>query len=227
MRVRKLVVVGLVGILTFAANIASAQEASAPADYAALDNVSFSDAQSDISSDRFRLNIGAGDDPRFNNFTPSPQRERTREGDTSYEVALVARSAGGFDVSLAQSGRVGFNDAGDIQRESSSSELRLGRGLQQMRDEPSAQPTWYVFAASEDEALIWRPGIRNSFGGASPGFALQDRVEIGDIQAGITYERYGIQASLAYVEREINVRSGSRTFSQDERFAGFTLTMRR
>jgi hypothetical protein len=36
-----------------------------------------------------------------------------------------------------------------------------------------------------------------------------------------------VQASLAYVEREVNVRTGSQNFSQDERFAGFTLTMRR
>lgn len=95
------------------------------------------------------------------------------------------------------------------------------------RDLPSAEPRWYFFAASEDEALVWQPGQRNEFGGSGSSFALQDRVEIGDMQVGITYERYGIQASLAYVEREISVRTvGSQGFKQDENFAGFTLTMR-
>jgi hypothetical protein len=106
--------------------------------------------------------------------------------------------------------------------------LRLGRGLGgYRRDAPSSEPVWYFFAASEDEALTWRPGVRNAFGGTGASFALQDQVEIGDIQAGITYERNGLQASLAYVEREISVTSGARTFTQDEAFAGVTLTMRR
>ena len=86
--------------------------------------------------------------------------------------------------------------------------------------------SWYFFAASEDEALTWRPGVRNDFGGSSSSFALQERVEVGDMQAGISYESNGWEASLAYVEREVSFRSGSRTISQDEDFTGFTLTMR-
>lgn len=96
-----------------------------------------------------------------------------------------------------------------------------------MRDDaPSATSRWYLFAASEDEALIWAPGSRSEFGASDGGFALQDRVEIGDMQAGVTYERDGWQASLAYVQREISVRTGARTVSQDEDFTGVTLTMR-
>jgi len=96
-----------------------------------------------------------------------------------------------------------------------------------MRDnEPSATPTWYLFAASEDEALIWRPGMQNEFGASDSGFALQDRVEIGDMQAGVTYEANGWQTSLAYVEREISTQSGSRSYSEDQRFVGLTVTMR-
>jgi hypothetical protein len=97
-----------------------------------------------------------------------------------------------------------------------------------MRDEEAAvAPTWYMFVASEDEALIWRPGgQRSAFGGRSAGFALQDRVEIGDIQAGVTYEAFGVQASLAYVERKISVNVGRDSFSTEERFAGVTVTLR-
>ncbi|HRK64210.1 MAG TPA: hypothetical protein PLN53_07420 [Terricaulis sp.] len=227
MRFSKLVVVGLVGIVTLAANAAFAQET--PAQIAAASGVSFTDTINDMRSDRFALHVTGGDERRFASLASvSTERER-RSNDTRYELAVVASAGAGFDVSLSQRGGVGYDASGDIDRQSRASELRLGKGLRGMRDDaPSLTPTWYFFAASEDEALIWRPGQqRNAFGGSAPGFALQDRVEIGDLQAGITYEFRGIQASLAYVEREINVRSGAQNFSQDERFAGFTLTMRR
>lgn len=223
MLLRKLVVVGLVGIVSFAANVAAAQQ-TAPS--AAVNGVSFADP-AENNANRITLNVAPTDAERFTAFAPTPARTQGRSRDRGYEVSVTARGAAGFDVTLAQRGGVGFDDAGDISRESRASELRLGRGLQQMRDEAPTAPTWYFFAASEDEALIWRPGARAGFDGDGPAFALQERVEIGDLQAGITYEAYGVQASLAYVEREFSVRSGSRTFSQEERFAGFTLTMRR
>lgn len=221
MLLRRLVVVGLAGFLSFAANIATAEDAVAPV---AVDGVSFADPN-DAFANRFDLTIGEGDGPRFASLgalEPSRGDDQHRR----YEVA-VTTGAGGFDVSFAQRGGVGFNRDGDIERQTRSSELRLGRGLRDMpRDRASSSPTWYIFAASEDEALVWRPGVRTDFGGTGSSFALQDRVEIGDIQAGITYEQNGWQASLAYVEREISVRSGSQNFSHDEDFAGFTLTYR-
>jgi hypothetical protein len=228
MLLRKLVVVGLVGFVSFAANIATAEDAVGPsAGYVGVDGVNFADP-TDAFPDRFQLNISPGREGRFANLTPAEtQRGRTRDGSRSYELSLVASSRSGLDVSFAQRGGVGFNDEGEIDRQTRGSELRLGRGLRNMpRDEPSAAPKWYLFAASEDEALIWRPGMRSEFGSTASGFALQDRVEIGDIQAGITYEANGWQASLAYVEREVSTRSGTQTYTQDENFAGVTLTMR-
>jgi hypothetical protein len=226
MLLRKLVVVGLVGFVSFAANIATAEDAGAPgADFVAVDGVSFADP-TQAFTDRFDLNIGEATAPRFIRLAPSETARRDSDY-RRYEFELIASGAAGFEVAFAQRGGIGFNDQGDIERESRGSELRLGRGLRSLpRNQPSSTPTWYIFAASEDEALIWRPGARSAFGGSGSSFALQDRVEIGDIQAGVTYEHYGWQASLAYVEREISVRSGSRTFTQDEDFAGFTLTMR-
>jgi hypothetical protein len=221
---RKLVVVGLAGFFSFAANMATAEDALGP-NAAFVDGVSLADPNEAFSS-RFELRVGPGSEPRFRGLAPSDTGRSDRDY-RRYEVSLVASGAAGLDVAFAQRGGLGFNDEGDIDRESRGSELRLGQGLRSMpRDEPSSAPRWYFFAASEDEALIWRPGARTAFGSSGPSFALQDRVEIGDLQAGITYERNGWQASLAYVEREISVRSGSRTFSADENFAGVTLTMR-
>ena len=228
MLLRKLVVVGLVGFVSFAANIATAEDAVGPsAALVGVDGANFADP-SDAFPDRFQLNIRPGREGRFANLAPAENtRERSTNASRGYELSLVASSSSGFDVSFAQRGGVGFNDQGDIDRQTRGSELRLGHGLRNMpRDEPSTTPKWYLFAASEDEALIWRPGIRSEFGSSASGFALQDRVEIGDIQAGITYESNGWQASLAYVEREISSRAGTQTFTQEENFAGFTLTMR-
>jgi hypothetical protein len=228
MLLRKLVVVGMAGLLSFAVNVATAEDAVGQTPtFVGADNVSFADATEPLSGGRFELSIGSGEAPRFSGFNPTAVSPREQQDYRRYEVAVVAGSAAGFDLAFAQRGGVGFNENGDINRESRSSELRLGRGLRDMpRDEPSAGPKWYFFAASEDEALIWRPGMRSEFGASGGGFALQDRVEIGDLQAGVTYEANGWQASLAYVEREISVRAGNENYTADENFAGITLTMR-
>lgn len=230
MLLRRLVVVGLAGFASFAANIAMADDVSAPRTIAAIDGVSFADTQGPFGSGgRFELSAGRTDGPRFTNLgaltqTPSDEGQPPR----SYEVALVAReSVRGLDARLSQRGTLGVDENGDITTHSSGTELRLGRGLAGERpNQRSATPRWYFFAASDDEALTWAPGGRSAFGGASSSFALQDRVEIGDLQAGVTYEVYGVQASLAYVEREVSVHTGSQSFSHDESFAGVTLTMR-
>lgn len=228
MLLRKLVVVGLVGFVSFAANIATAEDAVGPnASYAALDGVDFADPATAFA-DRFSFSIGEPGAQRFVGLSPSePRASREASQNRDYELSIVTSAVSGFDVAFAQRGGVGFNEQGDIERESRGSELRLGRGLRDMpRDVPSSEPKWYIFAASEDEALIWQPGVSSEFGGSGASFALQDRVEIGDLQAGVTYERYGVQASLAYVEREWSVRQGARTYTEEEAFAGFTLTMR-
>jgi hypothetical protein len=50
---------------------------------------------------------------------------------------------------------------------------------------------------------------------------------VGDLAAGVTYERNGVQASLAYVEREESTRIGRQNYSQEQNFTGVTVTMRR
>jgi hypothetical protein len=225
MLLRKLVVVGLVGFVSFAANIATAEDAVGPnANYVA--GINFSDPNQDLP-DNFQLRMSNEGGARFANFTPTETSQRSIGDNRNYQVEAIVHASNNIDVAFAHRGGIGFNDQGDIDRQSRGSELRLGRGLADMpRDRGSDTPRWYIFAASEDEALIWRPGGRNAFGLAGPSFALQDRVEIGDRQAGITYESHGWQASFAYVEREIKIRAGGRNFNQDEDFTGVTLTMR-
>jgi hypothetical protein len=227
MLLRKLVVVGLVGFVSFAANIATAEDAVEPGSTSyAINGVDLVDPSQALISP-LQFNASDRSTGRFTSLAPAEPTYGQRNSARGYEVQFTAPGMSGFDVSFAQRGGVGFNSQGDINRQSQSSELRLGRGLGLERNRPSAEPTWYFFAASEDEALTWRPGARSDFAGSGgPSFALRDRVEVGDMQAGITYERYGIQASLAYVEREFTVVSGSQSFTQDDSFAGLTITMR-
>ncbi len=185
--------------------------------------VDFTDPAS-LSTDNPVLDLSVRDDAAVR-FSPGSQLPAV-QGPRRLELELAAGD-GDFDVSVAQRATLGSNTSGDIDRRGSGSELRVGRGLVDRADGDNRGSSVYAFVASDNEALTWRPGTRSDFGGRGDAFALQEQVEIGDMSAGITYERNGVQASLAYVEREESTRIGAQSFSQDQSFTGVTLTMRR
>lgn len=231
MLLRSFAVVVLVGAAGLVATMAEAETTFTPV---ALEGVSFADPGPDRlpSYGPFELSFQEDDATRFPSFERAPaEREALPQDHRRYEVSLGASSVGGLpvDVAVSQRASFGVDAAGNIARRGTGSELRLGRGVGMTRwATPSwDKPAWYFFLASDDEALTWRPGARTEFGGQGDSFALQDRVEIGDVQLGVTYEAGGLQASLAYVEREVSARTGHRNFSHDENFAGITITMRR
>ncbi|MEQ1707634.1 MAG: hypothetical protein ABL864_04815 [Terricaulis sp.] len=136
-------------------------------------------------------------------------------------------SAGGgdapFDIAVAQRATLGANADGELALQGGGSEVRVGRGLVQRGDNRRGEAaSVYMFVASDNEALTWQPG-----GSQGAALALEERVEVGDVSAGVTYERGGVQASLAYVEREASAQIGRESYSQDESFTGLTVTMRR
>lgn len=233
MFIRSLVVVGWVGLASLAVNVATAKDALAPGTSSyAISGVNFSDPEAGDFGSRFRVDVSGERGARFSRLNQSNDLSaRDRDAMRQVEIALVAGAGRSLpiDVAFAQRAGMSVNEQGDIESQSRGSELRLGRGLANMRRGASSsldQPAWYFFAASDDEALTWQPGARSSFGGSSARFGVQDRVEIGDMQAGITYEAGGLQASLAYVQREVSVQSGAQSYSEDESFTGLTLTMR-
>ena len=187
MLLRKLVVVGLVGFVSFAANIATAEDAVSPSSSGyAVEGVDLTDPAQALSN-RFQVSTD-NEQGRFSSLAPAEPAFGRRSDRRGYELQFISPGLSGLNVSFAQRGGLAFNDDGDIERETQASELRLGRGLNSERsDRPSAEPRWYFFAASEDEALTWGPGARNEFGGSGSSFALQDRAEIGDIHVCRTY----------------------------------------
>ncbi|MGE0739915.1 MAG: hypothetical protein AB7O98_01130 [Hyphomonadaceae bacterium] len=203
-----------------AAGVALAQDALPPGD------VDFTDSQNAFRPQERAIDVSVREDgARFAPVDPNDGGE----GEPNRRLELELAAGGGdspVDVSIAQRASLGANAEGDIDRSGSGSELRVGRGIVDRR-EGSGDNTVYMFVASDNEALTWQPGTRSEFGGQGSSVALQDRVEVGDLSAGVTYERNGIQASLAYVEREESTRVGQQSFSQDESFTGLTVTMRR
>lgn len=220
MLLRSLVVVGLVGLLNLAANGAAAEDAKLAPRIAAIDGVSFVDptTQNPLApiGGAPTLNLSASDSgaPRFAQFNSAPQHGE--DASQNYEVALTAaRGTYGLpmDVSIAHHTSLGFTPDGDLARQGGGSEVRLGRGLSRLHRKSRSSwdhPAFYVFAASDNEALTWAP-TSSGPGGRSAGFALQDQIRIGDSQAGLTYEAGPFQASLAYVQRKVSARTGATT----------------
>lgn len=214
---------GALAAAAFGVSIAGAQEANP----SAVSSVNLTDPQHDGATQGPTLNLNVRPDPnaRFARVEqPHPDGDETHSG----EVALTASGGpAAFDISLAQRATFGSDNNGDLNRHARGSEVRVGRNLVRQRDaSSSSEPSVYAFVASEDQALTWQPGARSDFGGSAASVAMQDRVELGDVSAGVTYERSGVQASLAYVQREERTRVGNRNFSQDQSFAGVTVTMR-
>lgn len=218
---------GAFAIAVAGASFANALDTNTP--IAGAQEVNFADEHGALQqSSAPSLNVSASDSPteRFSQPALEPPGESPRE----MELSL---SAGGdqtgapFDVSINQRASFGADSAGDLNHRARGSEVRVGRNLvNQRREQRSNDGTVYAFVSSDDQALTWRPGTRSEFGGSSSSFALQDQVQVGDHAAGVTYERNGVQASVAYVERETDTRVGHQTFHEDQNFAGVTVTMR-
>lgn len=128
-----------------------------------------------------------------------------------------------IEMSFAARSGYGFNHQGELNSQYQSRMLRIGRNLTR---ENFSEPAWYFFVADEDEALIWDPGSQSAFGGRSSRFALQDQVELGDMQVGVAYDWMGWQTTFSYVEREVGTQVGHQSYYTDDSFVGVTVTYR-
>lgn len=209
---------GALAVTLVGAGFALAQE-SAPA------GVDFSDP-ANLAPENPALNLTVREDAAVRFPTNTQSELPSVQGPRRLELELAAGGGDSpVDVSVAQRASIGADENGDLDRRGSGSELRIGRGLVDRAERTDGSV--YAFVASDNEALTWRPGARSEFGGRGDSWALQEQVEIGDMSAGVTYERNGVQASLAYVEREESTQIGVESFSQDQSFTGVTVTMRR
>jgi hypothetical protein len=160
--------------------------------------------------------------PTFNDFATTGKGQ-VLVGEFSATATAVA--GGPFDVAIAQRARL--EDGADGRVIERGAEVRFGQGLADMVGASAFDPNksaWYFFAASDGQALTWAPGTLE-------GLAYQQkRITVGDLQAGFSYERHGVQTSFSYLQREVSNSTrgaGAQSRSETESFVGATITVRR
>jgi len=139
---------------------------------------------------------------------------RTESLDLGYAKAFTSRSQTGLDLTLTPRAALRFND------ESSSAVVgavvEIGEDLRKGSDLDNN--TWYFFAGADAEALTYSP---NSVGRLTSGqFHLQDRIIVGDAQAGLGYRIGDADVSLSYLRREATAEDFS--FKEDAAALSFT-----
>lgn len=120
----------------------------------------------------------------------------------------------GLDLSLKPRASMRYND----ERSSTlvGAVVEIGKDLREGSE--FENNTWYVFAGADAEALTYSP---NSVGRLTNGqFHLQDRIIVGDAQAGVGYRIGDADVSLSYMRREATAEDF--TFSEDAAALSFT-----
>ncbi len=124
------------------------------------------------------------------------------------------RSGKGLDLSLTPRASMRFDDEFTSTAVGAvieiGEDLRSGAGFE--------NNTWYFFAGADAEALSYSPGaIRQITSGE---FHLQDRILVGDAQAGLGYRIGDADVSLSYMRREASTEEF--TFKEDAAALSFT-----
>lgn len=83
---------------------------------------------------------------------------------------------------------------------------------------------WYVFAGADGKILAWdnAPGEALGIGGQ---VALQDRVTMGDVEAGLALTRGPADLSLSFIHRESKFQTWDTRIIDNEQFVGLKLTV--
>jgi len=106
------------------------------------------------------------------------------------------RSEKGLDLKLTPRASMRFDD--DVSSAVVGAVIEIGEDLRQGSE--FENNTWYFFAGADAEALTYAP---NSVGRITSGqFHLQDRIIVGDAQAGLGYRIGDADVSLSYMRRE-------------------------
>jgi len=109
---------------------------------------------------------------------------------------FTRRSEKGLDLSLTPRASLRFND--EISSTAVGAVIEIGEDLREGSE--FENNTWYFFAGADAEALTYSP---NSIDRITTGqFHLQDRIIVGDAQAGLGYRIGDADVSLSYMRRE-------------------------
>lgn len=177
-----------------------------PADDTSLFNLDFSDARC-FSDDRTCMSDDY-DFPEIGYSAPS----------------YLKLNSKGLDLELTPSAAMRFNE--DSSSAVVGALLRIGDDLR--KDSDFDNNTWYFFAGADAEALTYRPNGSSNLSRGN--FNLQDRVIVGDAQAGVGYRIGDADLSLSYTRREVSglgAKNAADDSSYKEDAATLSFTWRR
>ena len=146
---------------------------------------------------------------------------QTETLDVQYNTSFAARIDKGLDIELSPRASVRFDD------ESSSALVgalvRIGDDLKDTSD--FKNNTWYMFAGADAEAVTYAPNSTRRMTNGE--FYLQDKIIVGDAQAGVGYRMGDADLSLGYFRREVasfgrEVDSGGVSYTEDAAALSFT-----
>ena len=157
-----------------------------------------------------------------------PNLEADQDFNAAFALAAPAAQTGlAFDLTLAP--RVAYSEEGALLSRRVGAEVRVGQTLSDQFDQRGTRvdvDSWYIFAGQDGEALVWEAGD-HGFSNITGAMALRDQVTVGDMQAGVSFQRGDGELSFSYIHREVEWRDRNGGASANEDFAGVTFTMKR
>jgi len=167
-----------------------------------------------VNSSVFKLDLGG--QPCLGTATECSANE-TRRIDFGYAKNITKGKKNGFNLQLTPHGGLRVDD--DSQSALVGALVRIGDNLRENSGEKSN--AWYLFAGADAEALTYTPNsVRNLTSGD---FHLQDRIIIGDAQAGVGYRIGDADLALTYFKRQAKAEN----YSYDEDAAALSITWKR
>jgi len=130
---------------------------------------------------------------------------------------ITAKKGDGIDLVLRPRASFSYDD--DSSSAIVGAVVEIGEDLRRGSDLKTN--TWYLFAGADAEALTYSPdGVRQLSSGR---LHLQDRIIVGDAQAGVGYRIGDADVSLSYLRREANAEG----ISYNEEAAALSFTWKR
>ena len=138
--------------------------------------------------------------------------------------AINTDKPGGIDLQLIPRASLNFGD------EHSSAlvgaVVKIGEDLREL--DPNDKTRWYLFAGADAEAVTFSTKGQSRLTASQ--FNLQDRIIVGDAQAGFGYKIGDADIALTYIRRDVNsfgLEPGDSAVSYRENAAALSLTWRR
>lgn len=140
------------------------------------------------------------------------------------KTAINTDRPGGIDLQLIPRASLNFGD------EHSSAlvgaVVKIGEDLREL--DPNDKTRWYIFAGADAEAVTFSTKGQSRLTASQ--FNLQDRIIVGDAQAGFGYKIGDADIALTYIRRDVNsfgLEPGDASVSYTEDAAALSLTWRR